>query len=143
MDQQQQLKTSPEATSQDTASALQTEELLNSLLLQGAFGTPATPRAATPPMSETAAPTEEQTTKTFVNKGLALWELKRREWLNRNTAVPEIPRHAMDLDVDEVIDTLFASSRPNTTPKYFSTSIPLPQMIDILQDLWEAEGLET
>jgi Protein of unknown function (DUF4050) len=58
---------------------------------------------------------------------------------------PEPERHAIELDVDDIIETLFASARPTCTDQqtYFTMSIPLPQMIDILQDLWEAEGLET
>lgn len=144
MDQQhqQQQQTHPPVesstrVSQDAASALQTQELLNSLLLQGAFGTVAPPEEE--PTTEEEPPTEE----VFVNKGLAIWESKRQEWLLHRNASIRAPQHAKNLDVDEVIDTLFASSRPDALPKYFSTSIPLPQMIDILQDLWEAEGLET
>lgn len=42
------------------------------------------------------------------------------------------------MDVDEVIDDLF-SGRPGTGS--LPQSVSLPQMIDLLVDLWEAEGL--
>lgn len=42
------------------------------------------------------------------------------------------------MDVDEVIDDLF-SGRGGTGN--LPQSVPLPQMIDLLVDLWEAEGL--
>lgn len=42
------------------------------------------------------------------------------------------------MDVDEVIDDLFSGKGgPGNLPR----SVPLPQMIDLLVDLWEAEGL--
>jgi len=55
---------------------------------------------------------------------------------------------AIPLDVDEIIDVVFAprwrgivedSVEP---PQRFPQNVPLPQMVDILQDLWEAEGLD-
>lgn len=45
---------------------------------------------------------------------------------------------ARTMDVDEVIDELF-SGRGSTGE--LPQSVPLPQMIDLLVDLWEAEGL--
>jgi hypothetical protein len=198
------------------AAALQAEELVNSLLMHGAFGTPTRPRtvpvlsttaSSIPPTaaaatttttsaettsfpsvsSHTMIPPSHSTTATphetgygrddamvvpvvvppvYFNHGLALWETNRRVWLKRNHHHAESveqqrqqqeQRHALELNVDEIIDTLFASSRQQSSdditttsqqqqqqyPPYFSMSIPLPQMIDILQDLWEAEGLET
>lgn len=73
----------------------------------------------------------------FVNTGLALWERSRAEWLHQQQYNENVlPKHAHPLVVDEVIDTLFAGPLP------FSQPIPLPQMVDILQDLWEAEGFD-
>ena len=82
------------------------------------------------------------------------------------TTHPEQPRqqqrHAKQINVDEIIDAIFTShkamlstsatnamngdtgtalsSSSNMTAP-FPQSVPLPQMIDILQDLWEAESL--
>lgn len=42
------------------------------------------------------------------------------------------------MDVDEVIDDLFSGrGGAGNLPR----AVPLPQMIDLLVDLWEAEGL--
>jgi len=104
----------------------------------------------------------------FVNKGLELWEKGRREWLSQsnksnansntfnNSSSPNrttIKKGAIDLNIDDVIDCI-VSNRWRTALKgggagggakdkgMFSTPVPLPQMIDILTDLWEAEGLD-
>lgn len=42
------------------------------------------------------------------------------------------------MDVDEVIDDLFSGGGGTGELPH---AIPLPQMIDLLVDLWEAEGL--
>ena len=83
----------------------------------------------------------------------------------RNTT----PRHAQPINVDDIIDAIFTShktmllstSQPQSPPPPqnsngttttttltssnmtapFPYSVPLPQLIDILQDLWEAESL--
>lgn len=107
----------------------------------------------------------------FVNKGLELWEKGRQEWLSKtkpannkgnpkdNTSGQGVnahvsssgrivqPKGAIDLNIDEVIDCI-VSNRWRTALKggkdrgTFPTPVPLPQMIDILTDLWEAEGLD-
>ena len=83
------------------------------------------------------------------SQGLKKWEEERRKWLKKPINAPqeETARGAIDLDVDEVIDLLFSNRWRQTekgprTGSTFSQAIPLPQMIDILVDLWEAEGLD-
>ena len=55
---------------------------------------------------------------------------------------------AIDLNVDEIIDVIVSNRwRRNTSDHFgrketFDPPVPLPQMIDILIDLWEAEGLD-
>jgi hypothetical protein len=47
--------------------------------------------------------------------------------------------------VDEIIEIVFAMPRQTASeadPPKFPRSVPLPQMVDILVDLWEAEGLD-
>jgi len=44
---------------------------------------------------------------------------------------------AESVNVEEVIDGLYGSKSDGSLPK----SIPLGQMIDILSDLWEGNGL--
>ena len=51
---------------------------------------------------------------------------------------------AVPLEVDEIIEVVFAVPRqsPTDEPPKFPRTVPLPQMVDILVDLWEAEGLD-
>mmetsp|Transcript_21558 Transcript_21558/g.38606 ORF Transcript_21558/g.38606 Transcript_21558/m.38606 type:complete len:188 (+) Transcript_21558:3-566(+) len=73
-------------------------------------------------------------------------------------------RHASDVDIDEVIDLIVSNRWRQQPPKNLSTSsssldtaksatrrrddacfpspVALPQMVDVLVDLWEAEGLD-
>ena len=88
------------------------------------------------------------TASNFVNHGLAQWEKNRQQWLtlNRSDTDSSAKPAATPLDVDEIIDVIFASPRQWRDaggPQKFPQPVPLPQMVDILQDLWEAEGLET
>jgi hypothetical protein len=55
---------------------------------------------------------------------------------NRSAAIP--------LDVDEIIDLIFSQRwrSPDDERAHFPQPVPLPQMVDILVDLWEAEGLD-
>ncbi|GFH50079.1 hypothetical protein CTEN210_06555 [Chaetoceros tenuissimus] len=87
----------------------------------------------------------------FVNTGLQKWEEGRKDWLAKaaaaNPAFQKDKVQAVDLDVDEVIDCI-VSNRWRSALKggkdkaTFPKPVPLPQMIDILTDLWEAEGLD-
>ncbi|CAM9128396.1 unnamed protein product [Pylaiella littoralis] len=76
----------------------------------------------------------------FINQGLLRWERERQAWLAGGSSGPVGRRRARarTMDVDEVIDDLF-SGRPGTGS--LPQSVSLPQMIDLLVDLWEAEGL--
>ena len=102
---------------------------------------------------DTAAEQQQQTV--FVNHGLVTWEKSRRQWLNHKdesgdgTSIqlrnPNI-EHAVPVNVDEIIDVVFASPRQlranGGKGRNFPQPVTLPQMVDILQDLWEAEGLD-
>ena len=90
-------------------------------------------------------------TDDFVNHGLALWETRRQDWLDHHHSASQQPplslqqRRATPLEVDDIIDVIFTSSRQvreQGGPRKFAKNVPLPQMVDILQDLWEAEGLD-
>ena len=82
--------------------------------------------------------------------GLRLWEQSRTQWLghaNRNTADSSDSSArpaAVPIEVDEIIEVVFAMPRqsPDEAPPKFPRTVPLPQMVDILVDLWEAEGLD-
>ena len=102
--------------------------------------------------------------------GLHKWESGRREWLDYS-GMPPTPssatassssdqqrclpsskkkkKGAVGLNVDKIID-LVVSNRWRLATKggqkekekaTFDKPVPLPQMIDILRDLWEAEGM--
>ena len=130
---------------------------------------------ATREATSSASPSTISTTP-FVNQGLALWERARQEWLGSTqsssssstaTTMTTPTAAATPLDVDEIIDIIFASTRQqvvrevaaaaaasptaaSTTtttsssvsilqvepPRSFPKPVPLPQMIDILVDLW-------
>jgi hypothetical protein len=83
---------------------------------------------------------EEEKEEVFVNRGFALWEKSRHQWLgDRSDTEGSTPLAAIPLDVDDIIDVIFASTRQVRElggPKFFPKPVPLPQMIDILVDLW-------
>ena len=94
----------------------------------------------------------------YKNKGLQQWEEARAGWLHHaqktssagasddntgSTAAAATP-----LEVDEIIDVIFSprwrqQGDEDGPPRRFPQNVPLPQMVDILVDLWEAEGLDT
>jgi hypothetical protein len=90
----------------------------------------------------------------FINQGLCHWEQRRAQWLRHRqqeetSSVADTPvlPVARTIDVDQIIDLLFYLPKsppepPHTGPPYFPAPVPLPQMVDILQDLWEAEGID-
>ncbi|CAB9514398.1 Inherit from NOG: expressed protein [Seminavis robusta] len=94
----------------------------------------------------------------FVNQGLRLWEQSRTQWLGHQNSSNHSNRAdgksdtdstarpaAVPIEVDEIIEVVFAMPRQTATedePPRFPRSIPLVQMVDILVDLWEAEGLD-
>ncbi|CAM9246313.1 unnamed protein product [Ascophyllum nodosum] len=87
-----------------------------------------------------------QQAQNFVNHGLNRWERTRKLWIAGDTGdrgqQPSGRRRSRSrarmMDVDEIIDDLFSGSGGSG---HLPHSVPLPQMIDLLVDLWEAEGL--
>lgn len=84
--------------------------------------------------------------------GLARWERAREQWLAHksvsDTDDSSTARAAVPLEVDEIIDVIFSPRWRNAgnevgPPRRFPQNVPLPQMVDVLVDLWEAEGLDT
>lgn len=82
----------------------------------------------------------------FAHSGFRRWELAREAWLKDNLVAPSESRKnnaAVALDVDEIIDLIFSQRwRTPNQKSHFPQPVPLPQMVDILVDLWEAEGLD-
>lgn len=100
----------------------------------------------------------------FVNKGFNRWEEIRKQWVSSAARAENSKRHAKDIDIDEVIDLIVSNRWRQQVPKGISSSsssldtaksatqrrdeacfarpVALPQMVDVLVDLWEAEGLD-
>lgn len=102
----------------------------------------------------------ESSSKTFVNHGLQRWENQRKTWCSPNnnnnnssqsTKSRKLSNFSQPVDVDATIDYLFsnrwrAELAANTSHGRervgLRRPVPLPMMVDILVDLWEAEGLD-
>lgn len=74
------------------------------------------------------------------NNGISKWESLRKEWLksspgNVSKKVGEVI--AKNIDVDDVIERIYSQSGNGSLRE----PIPLGQMIDLLVDFWEADGL--
>lgn len=81
----------------------------------------------------------------YVPIGLARWEQARENWLVQKSDTDSTSKAAVPLHVDEVIDIIFSPRWRNQgddegPPPRFPQNVPLPQMVDVLVDLWEAEG---
>jgi hypothetical protein len=92
-----------------------------------------------------ASGTESSTGVGYVNLGLENWEKNREKWLKRAGDAPKTEKHAIPINVDAIIDAVFSTPQKMRATggigDKFPQSVPLPQMVDILQDLWEAESL--
>eukprot|EP00547_Thalassionema_nitzschioides_P006952 CAMPEP_0194203214 /NCGR_PEP_ID=MMETSP0156-20130528/3059_1 /TAXON_ID=33649 /ORGANISM="Thalassionema nitzschioides, Strain L26-B" /LENGTH=119 /DNA_ID=CAMNT_0038928919 /DNA_START=56 /DNA_END=415 /DNA_ORIENTATION=- len=81
----------------------------------------------------------------FVNQGFLKWEESRNKWISSTQeSNSKTKTGAKALDVDEIIDLIFSQRWRSQSPErnQFPEAVPLPQMVDILVDLWEAEGLD-
>ena len=76
---------------------------------------------------------------TFVNTGFIRWQADRQEWLKDASKEDrkDAPAKARDIDVDAIIDSIFAAESTGILPH----NVLLPQIINVLVDLWETEGL--
>jgi len=78
----------------------------------------------------------------YVNVGLQRWEKLRAEWKSgaaggKAQVRPRGEVRAKSIDVEDVIERIFSQTSKGVLPE----PIPLGQMIDILVDFWESEGL--
>lgn len=80
--------------------------------------------------------------------GLRRWEEARAQWhASKSSDTDSTTRVAIPLDVDEIIDIIFSPrwrmpGHELGPPRRFPQNVPLAQMVDVLVDLWEAEGLD-
>jgi hypothetical protein len=103
--------------------------------------------------NELGLPSEED----FVNHGLQRFNEIRAQWKNGNGkyAKPTGPEHPLNniynerlirprprtnsnLDADEITDRIFSN---NPSEMVLPEPVPLSQMVDVLLDVWEADGL--
>ncbi|GAB5031562.1 Hypothetical protein NocV09_00601150 [Nannochloropsis oceanica] len=86
----------------------------------------------------------------YVNFGLELWNKRRKVWLrkgeksegvsastSRPAAITLLPKRSRSVDVDTIIESIFSTTGDARLPQ----PVPLSQMIDLLVDFWEADGL--
>ena len=100
---------------------------------------------------------KKSTPPPFVNKGLERWEQCRIEW-NKPKGTPKqrseivsnlyfnfdlsfililFYQNEKDLNVEDILQRIFS---PESDGR-LTHPLPLPQLIDILVDFWEADGL--
>jgi hypothetical protein len=73
----------------------------------------------------------------FVNHGFLRWQQGRMEWKQPKSDGKKPAMAAKDLDIDAIVEHVFSQPGKTDLPE----SVPLGQMIDILIDFWEADGL--
>ena len=76
----------------------------------------------------------------FVNEGVIRWNEQRKVWLTPRAkpgAKPGVRPKVVPLSVAAVTALVEDMDRVRELP----TAVPLPQMVDILVDMWEEEGL--
>jgi hypothetical protein len=83
---------------------------------------------------------DSSTGKPFHNPGLERWTKMRAEWRKPASGYKPGSKGEVrnrNLDVDAVIEHVFSQPLSGQLPH----AVPLGQMIDILIDFWEADGL--
>ena len=69
---------------------------------------------------------------------MEFWERQRAAFLNKTPRQPAlIERKAESVDVEEVIRSLYGDNTDGRLPR----SLRLGQLIDVLTDIWEGNGL--
>jgi hypothetical protein len=79
------------------------------------------------------------TSTEYVNQGFDRWKKIREEWRTRTKAIPQRGRPELRQDdVEEILERIFNAKDGNMV---LPEPVPLGKMVDILQDVWESEGL--
>lgn len=91
--------------------------------------------------SKKGAGIDTSTGKPYHNAGLERWMAGRAAWKKPLAEQKSAEKHgeirSKSLDVDAVIEHVFSQPLSGQLPQ----PVPLGQMIDILIDFWEADGL--
>ena len=72
----------------------------------------------------------------WVNTGLIKWEAARASWLR--SGVNRAACVAKPLAIEPIVDAVYCT----TGVSQVFDPVTLPQLVDVLNDLWDAEGLE-
>ena len=95
----------------------------------------------------------------MISSGLLIWKKQRLHW-NGDRIKEKKKRFAQNIDIEEILDHILSnswqqrppsptsrstsgSSKENTKQRMrssLSDPVPLRQIVDVLVDLWEAEG---
>lgn len=90
-----------------------------------------TPQSSAPSPADAVDPN-------YVNVGYEHWLQVRRQWKSASAPAPSGSSRARQVDPDDIADRLF---RTNNGVVHLPYPVPLGQMVEILMDAWEAEGL--
>jgi hypothetical protein len=86
-----------------------------------------------------AGPVPPPSTGEFVNVGYENWVKTRDEWKTATKGGQARRRpESKQLDIEEILDRIFNAKDGNMV---LPEPVPLGKMIDILQDVWESDGL--
>jgi hypothetical protein len=88
-------------------------------------------------MSKKTAEEKKGEKTEYRNEGLLRWERNRIEWKKPDPSIPKKNKSAKTIDPEDIIERIFSHAGNGVLPE----PIPLPQMVDILIDFWEADGL--
>ncbi|RYH13286.1 hypothetical protein EON65_36040 [archaeon] len=84
-----------------------------------------------------ASPSRRQ--QEYVNTGYQHWMQVRQQWRNAPATSPPSPsRSHRPVNAGEILDRLTHSQ---SHPVHLPYSVPLPTMVEILMEIWEADGL--
>lgn len=74
----------------------------------------------------------------FVNHGLKHWLDQRDQWLGKVRRDPALPRPKAVVVSSDALEAVVTDA---STVRELPAPVPLPQMVDLLVELWEEEGL--
>lgn len=87
---------------------------------------------------QSSSPSRRQ--QEYVNTGYQHWMETRQQWRNAPSTSPPSPSRSSQRPVNasEILDRLTHSQ---THPVHLPYPVPLPTMVEILMEIWEADGL--
>eukprot|EP01031_Cornospumella_fuschlensis_P026624 gene26624-32173_t len=76
----------------------------------------------------------------YENNAYAHWLQVRQQWRNSTSAAPPSPSRSSSrpVNANEIYDRLTQSQ---SYPVHLPYPVPLPTMVEILMEIWEADGL--